>query len=115
METVKSEILIENMETVVASPEVVIKIDPTDAEKMIAVPNVVADTVTVEVKMETDETNPKQPEFGERRQDLYSSERFKVELNNLGKFSYGVSIPTSIQRNYYKSNIFVSSRNYENC
>lgn len=50
-------------------------------------------------KTETDENmeaadaaeDPKLPAFGERRQDLYSSERFKLELNNLGKFSYGVS------------------------
>lgn len=33
----------------------------------------------------------KLPAFGERRQDLYSSEWFELELNNLGKSSYFVS------------------------
>lgn len=109
MESEKSEILIENMETIVASEEVA-NTEATAALEVIAVSNVAAeaqtDAASVEVaatnevaeNMETDE-NPKQPGFGERRQDLYSSERFKVELNNLGKFSYGVSIPSNIIQN----------------
>lgn len=111
------------METTVA-PEVVANTEKTAAQEVIAVSNVavdaeievasdeVANKVEAAENMETDE-KPKQPEFGERRQDLYSSERFKVELNNLGKFSYGVSIPSNVLRNYEKSNI--STNYFRNC
>lgn len=82
--------IIENIE-VAESLDAKINVEATES-------NDTTDNIEVEATecMETND-EPKMPKIGERRQDLYSSERFKLELSNLGKFSYGVSIYLCVQ------------------